>query len=71
MPPAQPGSVADELKKLVELRDAGVLSAEEFDAQKAQLLGGSGRHSATIAVSLSFRVRRRRTLATTVSRSRR
>jgi hypothetical protein len=32
-------SVADELKKLAELRDAGVLSAEEFGAQKAKLLG--------------------------------
>lgn len=31
-------SVADELKKFAELRDAGVLSAEEFDAQKARLL---------------------------------
>ena len=41
-PVAQPGSVADELKKLAELRDAGILSAEEFDAQKARLLGSSG-----------------------------
>ena len=31
-------SLADELRKLAELRDAGVLSAEEFDAQKARLL---------------------------------
>jgi hypothetical protein len=30
--------IADELKKLVELRDAGVLTAEEFDSQKARLL---------------------------------
>lgn len=37
--PTQPqASVADELKKLAELRDAGVLTAEEFDARKAQLL---------------------------------
>jgi hypothetical protein len=32
-------SVADELAKLMLLRDAGVLSPEEFDAQKARLLG--------------------------------
>lgn len=31
-------SVADELAKLAQLRDQGVLSAEEFDAQKARLL---------------------------------
>ncbi|HEU5082329.1 MAG TPA: PH domain-containing protein [Acidimicrobiales bacterium] len=33
------GSVADELAKLDELRRAGVLSEEEFTAQKARLLG--------------------------------
>lgn len=33
------GSVADELKKLAELRDAGVLSHEEFQQQKTRLLG--------------------------------
>ncbi len=32
-------SVADELAKLAQLRDAGVLSPEEFAAQKAKLLG--------------------------------
>lgn len=31
-------SVADELKKLVELRDNGILSHEEFNLQKARLL---------------------------------
>lgn len=31
-------SVADELTKLAELRDAGTLSADEFEAQKARLL---------------------------------
>jgi thiosulfate reductase cytochrome b subunit len=31
-------STADELAKLGELRDKGVISAEEFDAQKAKLL---------------------------------
>ncbi|MER7272152.1 SHOCT domain-containing protein [Micromonospora carbonacea] len=37
---AQPGiSVADELTKLVQLRDAGVLSPDEFVAQKKRLLG--------------------------------
>lgn len=33
-------SVADELRKLAELRDLGVLSEDEFAAQKARLLGG-------------------------------
>jgi hypothetical protein len=33
------GSVADELRKLSELRDAGVLTNAEFNAQKARLLG--------------------------------
>lgn len=32
-------SVADELKKLAQLRDEGIVSGEEFDAQKARLLG--------------------------------
>ena len=31
-------SVADELTKLVKLRDEGVITAAEFDAQKAKLL---------------------------------
>jgi hypothetical protein len=39
-PAAQPpASVADELAKLVQLRDAGALTDEEFAAQKARLLG--------------------------------
>lgn len=33
-----PSSNADELKKLAELRDSGVLSADEFEAQKRKLL---------------------------------
>jgi hypothetical protein len=32
-------SVADELLKLAQLRDAGVLTPQEFEAQKAKLLG--------------------------------
>ena len=31
-------SIADELTKLVQLKDAGVLTEEEFQAQKAKLL---------------------------------
>jgi type VI protein secretion system component VasK len=31
-------SVADEVAKLAQLRDAGTITAEEFDAQKARLL---------------------------------
>jgi hypothetical protein len=34
-----PSSVADELKKLAQLKDDGILTQEEFDAQKAKLLG--------------------------------
>ena len=36
--PHQRASVADELKKLAELRDSGILSAEEFQQQKTRLL---------------------------------
>ena len=32
------GSTADELEKLARLRDAGTISGEEFEAQKAKLL---------------------------------
>lgn len=35
---AHPGSPADELHKLAELKDKGALSAEEFDRAKAKLL---------------------------------
>jgi hypothetical protein len=33
------GSIADELKKLAELRDEGILSVDEFQQQKLKLLG--------------------------------
>jgi hypothetical protein len=33
-----PTSSADELKKLAELKDRGVLTADEFEAQKRKLL---------------------------------
>lgn len=36
---APAASVADELRKLRDLRDQGVLTAQEFEAQKAILLG--------------------------------
>jgi hypothetical protein len=35
-----PISVADELTKLVTLRDSGILTSEEYEAQKAKLLDG-------------------------------
>jgi len=42
-PPASPGMLSDEtmgrLRQLAELRDAGVLSDDEFAAQKTALLG--------------------------------
>lgn len=38
-PPLDPSlAITDQLKKLGELRDAGVLTPEEFEAKKAQLL---------------------------------
>ena len=36
-PPAEP-DMADQIKKLAELRDAGILTPEEFDAKKGELL---------------------------------
>jgi hypothetical protein len=38
---AQRASIADELSKLAALRDQGVLTEEEFAAQKARLLGNA------------------------------
>jgi len=35
--PAEP-DIADQIRKLAELHDAGILTAEEFDAKKGQLL---------------------------------
>jgi uncharacterized membrane protein YdbT with pleckstrin-like domain len=40
-PPTAP-SVATELERLAELRDRGVLTEEEFQAQKRRILGSSG-----------------------------
>lgn len=38
------------LERLANLRDRGALSAEEFDAKKAELLTGQGRHYSAGAV---------------------
>ena len=38
---AQPSSVADELAKLADLRDRGVISAADFETAKAKLLSQS------------------------------
>jgi hypothetical protein len=38
-PAAPPVDLADQLRKLATLRDEGILSEEEFAAQKAKLLG--------------------------------
>jgi hypothetical protein len=38
VPQPQAPDVMDQLKKLGELRDAGVLTSEEFEAKKADLL---------------------------------
>ena len=37
---AATSGIAEELKKLAELRDAGILTDEEFASQKSKLLGG-------------------------------
>jgi hypothetical protein len=37
--PAAPVDVADQLRRLADLRDTGVLTEEEFQAQKRRLLG--------------------------------
>jgi hypothetical protein len=39
-PAADPVDLADQLRKLASLRDEGILTDEEFAAQKARLLGG-------------------------------
>ncbi len=39
MRPAGPTNVAEQLRQLAELRDRGILTEEEFQAQKARLLG--------------------------------
>jgi predicted Zn-dependent peptidase len=38
-PPAAQSDYTDELEKLAKLRDEGVVTAEEFEAKKKQLLG--------------------------------
>jgi hypothetical protein len=38
-PPAQTGDPVDQLRRLAELRDMGVVTSEEFDQAKARLLG--------------------------------
>ena len=38
--PASPNSLADELEKLANLMDRGILTPEEFAEQKAKLLSG-------------------------------
>ena len=39
VPTAAPTSTADELKKFKDLLDAGIITQEEFDEKKKQLLG--------------------------------
>jgi ABC-type multidrug transport system fused ATPase/permease subunit len=38
---SSPASTADQLTKLADLRDRGVISAEEFEREKAKILGSS------------------------------
>jgi hypothetical protein len=38
-PPSAGGEVPDQLARLAQLRDAGVLTTEEFETKKAELLG--------------------------------
>lgn len=44
-------SVADEISKLVALRDSGVLTADEFEAQKAKALAGGPKELGTNTAS--------------------
>lgn len=44
-------STADELTKLTQLRDAGVITVPQYDALKAKLLADAGAASAAAAVS--------------------
>jgi type VI protein secretion system component VasK len=37
-----PASTADQLSKLADLRDRGVISAQEFESEKAKVLGTGG-----------------------------
>ncbi len=46
-------SLADELSKLVALRDQGAIDADEFQAAKAKLLGSQGRSEADREGSLN------------------
>jgi len=39
-PAANPATVIEQLTQLGQLRDAGVLTADEFDAQKQRILAG-------------------------------
>jgi len=38
---APPPSMTEELQRLADLRDRGAITEDEFQAQKARLLGGS------------------------------
>ena len=42
-------SMADELKKLADLKDQGLLSQDEYDSEKSKLLGGAGSSPAPAA----------------------
>lgn len=55
-PAVSPG-LADELRKLAELRDAGVLTLQEFDAAKARILGWEAPRSSRGCSTLSLDAR--------------
>ncbi len=41
-PPAPAETTVEQLQKLAQLRDSGVLTSEEFEAQKQKILAGGG-----------------------------
>jgi len=43
---SSPASTADQLTKLADLRDRGVITAQEFDSEKAKVLSGGSAGSA-------------------------
>lgn len=53
-------SVADEIRKLSELRDSGALTQEEFDRAKARLLGSVASDAGTSSAPPINRLRRSR-----------
>jgi hypothetical protein len=52
-PASAPASKLEQLKQLGELRDSGVLSADEFETEKAAIMGGAVEHAASVEPALT------------------